>query len=246
MNVVRPYGDTLDDGKVQLSFTLPVPDGAKGREAARKLVLSWGFRDCEVVHSNALSPEFSFYVAYGSSDASIDYDSVVADEASADASMDMDAVNAYVREHIGRKVVVVGACTGFDAHTVGIDAIMNMKGFNHHFGLERYPELEAYNLGAQVPNEKLIEFALKVKADAILISQVVTQKETHIHNMTEFIELLEAKGLRSRFICVAGGPRIGNKLAIELGFDVGFGRGAYANDVGTYIVKKLAKKKSGF
>ncbi|HOZ72684.1 MAG TPA: OAM dimerization domain-containing protein [Spirochaetales bacterium] len=242
MKVVRPYGDTMDDGKVQLSFTLPVPDGAKGREAARKLVLSWGFKDCEVVHSAPLAAEFSFYVAYGKTESSIDYDSVVADEASADASMNMDEVNEYIRRNLGRKVVVVGACTGFDAHTVGIDAIMNMKGYNHHFGLERYPEMEAYNLGAQVPNEKLIDYALKVNADAILVSQVVTQKDTHIHNMTEFIELLEAKGLRDRFICVAGGPRIGNKLAVELGFDVGFGRGAYADDVATFIVKKLAEK----
>lgn len=242
MKVVRPYGDTMDDGKVQLSFTLPVPDGAKGREAARKLVLSWGFKDCEVVHSAPLSSEFSFYVAYGKTESSIDYDSVVADEASADASMNMDEVNEYIRQHIGRKVVIVGACTGFDAHTVGIDAIMNMKGYNHHFGLERYPEMEAYNLGAQVPNEKLIDYAVKVNADAILVSQVVTQKDTHIHNMTEFIELLEAKGLRDKFICVAGGPRIGNKLAVELGFDVGFGRGAYADDVATFIVKKLAEK----
>jgi len=232
----------MDDGKVQLSFTLPVPDGAKGREAARKLVLSWGFKDCEVVHSAPLAAEFSFYVAYGKTESSIDYDSVVADEASADASMNMDEVNEYIRRNLGRKVVVVGACTGFDAHTVGIDAIMNMKGYNHHFGLERYPEMEAYNLGAQVPNEKLIDYALKVNADAILVSQVVTQKDTHIHNMTEFIELLEAKGLRDKFICVAGGPRIGNKLAVELGFDVGFGRGAYADDVATFIVKKLAEK----
>jgi len=243
MRVARPYGDTLDDGKVQLSFTLPVPDGAKGREAARKLVLSWGFKECEVVHSAPLAAEFSFYVAYGKTEASIDYDSVVADEASADASMTMDETNEFIRRELGRKVVVVGACTGFDAHTVGIDAIMNMKGYNHHFGLERYAELEAFNLGAQVPNEKLIDYAVKVNADAILVSQVVTQKDTHVHNMTEFIELLEAKGLRSRFICVAGGPRIGNKLAVELGFDVGFGRGAYADDVATYIVKKLAEKK---
>jgi len=242
MKVVRPYGDTMDDGKVQLSFTLPVPDGAKGREAARKLVLSWGFKDCEVVHSTPLSADFSMYVAYGKTEVSIDYDSVVADEASADASMDMDQVNDFIRQHIGRKVVIVGACTGFDAHTVGIDAIMNMKGYNHHYGLERYSEMEAYNLGAQVPNEKLIEYALKVNADAILISQVVTQKDTHVHNLTEFIELLEAKGLRDRFICVAGGPRIGNKLAVEIGFDVGFGRGAYANDVATYVVKKMAEK----
>lgn len=243
MKVIRPYGDTMDDGKVQLSFTLPVPDGAKGREAARKLVLSWGFKDCEVVHSTALVPDFSMYVAYGKTESSIDYDSVVADEASSDASMDMDGVNEFIRQNIGRKVVIVGACTGFDAHTVGIDAIMNMKGYNHHYGLERYSELEAHNLGAQVPNEKLIDYALKVNADAILVSQVVTQKDSHILNMTEFIELLEAKGIRDRFICIAGGPRIGNKLAVEIGFDVGFGRGAYADDVASFVVKKLAEKK---
>jgi len=235
----------MDDGKVQLSFTLPVPDGARGREAARKLVLSFGFRDCEVVHSAPLSAEFSFYVVYGKTEAQIDYDSVEADEATSEASMSMDEVNEFIRREIGRKVVVVGACTGFDAHTVGIDAIMNMKGYNHHFGLERYSDMDAYNLGAQVPNEKLIEFALKVNADAILVSQVVTQKDTHIHNMTEFVELLEAKGLRGRFICIAGGPRIGNKLAVELGFDVGFGRGTYADDVATYIVKKLVERKQG-
>ena len=242
MNIVRPYGDTLDDGKVQLSFTLPVPDGAKGREAARQLVLKWGFKDCDVVHSAPLSAGFSFYVAYGKTESSVDYDSCVADEHSAEASLNMDEVNEFIRREIRRKVVVVGACTGFDAHTVGIDAIMNMKGYNHHYGLERYSELEAYNLGAQVPNEKLIEFAGKVKADAILVSQVVTQKDVHIHNLTQLIELLEARGERGRYICVAGGPRIGNKLAVELGYDVGFGRGAYANDVATFIVKKLAER----
>ncbi|HRY56426.1 MAG TPA: OAM dimerization domain-containing protein, partial [Spirochaetia bacterium] len=139
-NIVRPYGDTLDDGKVQLSFTLPVPDGPRGREAARLAVLGWGFRECEVVHSAEVSDGFSFYVAYAVADRGVDYDSVVADEAQGEeGSMGMDEVNDYIRAHIGRKVVVVGACTGFDAHTVGIDAIMNMKGYNHHFGLERYP-----------------------------------------------------------------------------------------------------------
>ncbi|HUW40796.1 MAG TPA: OAM dimerization domain-containing protein [Rectinemataceae bacterium] len=242
-NVIRPYGDTLDDGKVQLSFTLPVPDGPRGREAARLTVLGWGFKDCEVVHSAAVSDDFSFYVAYGRTEKGLDYESVTSDEAhSAEESMSMDEVNDFIKSRIGRKIVIVGACTGFDAHTVGIDAIMNMKGYNHHFGLERYPMIEAHNLGAQVPNEKLIEYSERVKADVILVSQVVTQKDIHIQNMTQFIELLEAKGERGRFLCVAGGPRISNKLAMELGYDVGFGRGAYANDVATFIVKKLVEK----
>jgi beta-lysine 5,6-aminomutase beta subunit len=242
-NIVRPYGDTLDDGKVQLSFTLPVPDGPRGREAARLSVLGWGFRDCEVVHSAAISDDFSFYVAYAATDRGIDYDQAKPDAASeAEAAMSMDEIDEYIRASIGRKVIVVGACTGFDAHTVGIDAIMNMKGYNHHYGLERYRMIEAHNLGAQVPNERLIEYAEKVGADAILVSQVVTQKDVHIGNMTELIELLEAKGERGRFICVAGGPRVGNKLAVELGFDAGFGRGAYANDVAAFVARKLVEK----
>ncbi|MGO8693251.1 MAG: OAM dimerization domain-containing protein [Rectinemataceae bacterium] len=242
-NVIRPYGDTLDDGKVQLSFALPVPEGPRGREAARLMILGWGFKDCEIVHSAALADDFSFYVAYAGTERGIDYEGVRADEAHcADESLSMDGVNEFIRSQIGRKIVVVGACTGFDAHTVGIDAIMNMKGYNHHFGLERYPMIDAHNLGAQVPNEKLIEYSERVGADAILVSQVVTQKDVHIRNMTQFIELLEARGERSRYICVAGGPRISNKLAVELGYDVGFCRGAYANDVATFIVKKLVEK----
>jgi beta-lysine 5,6-aminomutase beta subunit len=242
-NVIRPYGDTLDDGKVQLSFTLPVPDGPRGREAARLSVLGWGFHDCEVVHSAAVSEDFSFYVAYAAVRTGIDYDEVKSAEVHAeDEVMSMDETNEYIRAKLGRKLVVVGACTGFDAHTVGIDAVMNMKGYNHHFGLERYPMIEAYNLGAQVPNEKLIEFADKVKADAILVSQIVTQKDVHVDNMTQFIELLEARGERGRFVCIAGGPRISNKFAVELGYDAGFGKGTYADHVATFIAKKLVEK----
>ena len=241
--IVRPYGDTLDDGKVQLSFTLPVPDGAKGREAARLLVLSWGFKDCDIVSSASVSDDFSFYVAYAKTEIGVDYDAATADEATGEESMNMDEVCAFIKEKIGRKVSIVGACTGFDAHTVGIDAIMNRKGYNHHYGLERYPQIEAHNLGAQVPNEKLIDYAVKVNADAILVSQIVTQKDVHIQNMTEFVELLQAKGLRERFIACAGGTRIGNKLAVELGFDAGFGKGTYAEHVATFVIDRLIERQ---
>ena len=242
--IVRPYGDTLDDGAVQLSFTLPVPDGPQGREAARIFVERLGFKHVDVVHSAPLANNFSMYVAYGKTETGVDYDAIRVEEATGDKVYSMDEANAAIREHLGRKVVVVGACTGFDAHTVGIDAIMNMKGYNHHFGLERYPELETFNLGAQVPNERLIEYALKVNADAILVSQVVTQKDVHLQNMTELIELLQARGLRERFIVCAGGTRIGNKLAVELGYDGGFGKGSYAEHVATFIIDRLIERKT--
>ncbi|GAB4032892.1 MAG: B12-binding domain-containing protein [Elusimicrobiota bacterium] len=241
MNIIKAYGDTLNDGAIQLSFTLPVPFGGKAKEAARLFVLKMGFKHADIVHASALSDEFTFFVAYGKTDNSLDYDGVEYTEA-VDKSMSMDEVNAFIKQNFKRKITIVGACTGFDAHTVGIDAIMNMKGYNHHFGLERYPMIEALNMGSQVPNEKLIEQAKKINADAILVSQIVTQKDTHVKNLTNFIELVEAEKLRDKFVLVVGGPRISNKLALELGFDAGFGAGTYAEDVATFVVKKMYER----
>jgi beta-lysine 5,6-aminomutase beta subunit len=238
--IIKPYGDTLNDGAVQLSFTLPVENSPKAEEAARLFVKKLGFDEVEIAHSSKLSDNFTFFVAYGKTSISIDYDKVEVQVV--EVSMDFYQVNDYIKEHIKRKVVIVGACTGSDAHTVGIDAIMNMKGYEQHYGLERYPMIEAHNMGAQVPNEKLIEYAVKVKADAILVSQVVTQKDVHIENLTNLIELLEAEGLRSKMVVVAGGPRISNKLALELGFDAGFGRGTYPENVASFVVEKLVER----
>lgn len=240
--MIKAYGDTLNDGAVQLSFTLPVPSGAKAEEAARIYTAKLGFSECEVVHSNPLSEDATFFVVYGKSPVSLDFDKVVVEEV--ETSMDFYEVNAFIKEKLKRKIVVVGACTGSDAHTVGIDAIMNMKGYDQHYGLERYPEIEAYNLGAQVPNEELIDFAKKVKADAILVSQIVTQKDVHIHNLTNFVELMEAEDLRRTTVICTGGPRIGNKLALEIGFDAGFGRGSYPEHVASYIAEKIFEKES--
>ena len=241
MNIVKSYGDTLNDGAIQLSFTLPIPFGGKAKEAARLFVQKMGFKRVDIVHAAPLSDEFTFFTAYGKTENSIDYDAVEYSEA-VDKSMSMDEVNAFIKQNFKRKIVVIGACTGFDAHTVGIDAIINMKGYNHHFGLERYPMIEALNMGSQVPNEKLIEQAKKINADAILVSQIVTQKDTHVKNLTNFIELIEAEKLRDRFVLIVGGPRINNKLAIELGFDAGFGTGTFAEDVATFTARKMYEK----
>ena len=157
--------------------------------------------------------------------------------------MDMSEVSEYIKDNIKRKVVVVGASTGTDAHTVGIDAIMNMKGFAGHYGLERYEMIEAHNLGSQVPNEEFIKKAIEFKADVLLVSQTVTQKNIHIQNLTELVELLEAEGLRDKVILICGGPRITHELAKELGYDAGFGPGKYADDVATFAITEMVKRR---
>jgi beta-lysine 5,6-aminomutase beta subunit len=154
----------------------------------------------------------------------------------------MDEVDALIRTRVGRKVRVAGACIGTDAHTVGIDAILNMKGYKGDYGLERYHEFEVYNLGSQVSVDELVRFARTREIDALLASQVVTQKGSDIANFTELGERLEAEGIRDRIVLIAGGPRVTNLLAAELGYDAGFGRGTLPSDVATFIARRLAER----
>ena len=238
---VKAYGDTMNDGKVQFSFTLPVKNDERGVEAARQLVRKMGVDEPNVACAKTLDKEFTFFVVYGSVVHSVDYENIhvltVEEE-----TMGMEETNEYIKEHFGRKIVMIGASTGTDAHTVGIDAIMNRKGFAGHYGLERYEMIEAYNWGAQIPNEEFVKKALEVNADVLLVSQTVTQKDIHIQNLTELVEYLEAEGLRDRFILICGGARITHELAKELGYDAGFGAGKYADDVATFAVTEMVKR----
>lgn len=238
---VKPYGDTMNDGKVQVSFTLPVEDSDRAVEAALELAKKMGLNDPSVAYHKALDKNFTFFVIYGSLIHTVDYTSIYVQSLDVKA-MTMEETDRFIKENIRRKMVVVGASTGTDAHTVGIDAIMNMKGFAGHYGLERYKMIDAYNLGSQVPNEEFIKKAIELNADVLLVSQTVTQKNIHIKNLTELVEMLEAEGIRDRFVLICGGPRITHELAKELGYDAGFGPGKYADDVATFAANELAKR----
>lgn len=243
MKNVKPYGDTMNDGKVQLSFTLPVPEGAEAIEAAKQLIRKMGLENPQIVFIKELTSGYTFFNCYGNCAHTVDFTSINVPKVES-TIMDMHEADEYIKENIGRPIVVVGASTGTDAHTVGIDAIMNMKGYAGHYGLERYEMIEAYNLGSQVPNEEFIAKAVELKADALLVSQTVTQKDVHIQNMVELVELLEAEGLRDKMILVCGGPRISHELAKELGYDAGFGMSSYAVDVASYVAQEFVKRMS--
>ena len=238
---IKPYGDTLGDGVMQLSFTLPVENTPKAQKAAKSYLSMLNFDDVIIAHSRKIAQGFTFFVAYARAKPVIDYSSIT-EPAKEFQTMGFYEINQRISTDLKRRIVVVGATIGSDAHTVGIDAIFNMKGYNHDYGLERYPEIDAYNMGAQISSETLIQKALAVNADAILVSQTVTQKDTHIHNLTGLVELLEAEDIRKRFILVVGGPRINDDFAKELGYDAGFGPGTQPSDVASYILNRVLER----
>lgn len=237
---VRPYGDRRDDGVVQLSFVLPVPAGEKAREAAAQLARAMGMRQVHVACMEAAAEGYTFFVVYGRTDLSVDWAAIQVPEVA--ASKGFDELNELVARELGRKVVVLGACTGSDAHAVGIDAIMNMKGYAGDHGLERYPMFQATNLGAQVENAWLARLVRDRRADAVLVSQVVTQRDIHRENARAFILELERLGVRGQVLAILGGPRIDHRLATELGYDAGFGPGTKPSEVANYVVTALLRR----
>ncbi len=239
--LVRPYGDRRDDGVVQVSFVLPVPAGERAREAAKEVARKMGLDQVHVATMEPAADRYTFFVVYGHTSVAVDFSRIQAPEV-VTRKRGFDELNAFALREVGRKIVVLGACTGSDAHAVGIDAIMNMKGFAGDYGLERYACFEAANLGSQVENATLARLCAERHADAVLVSQVVTQRDVHKENARRLVDELVRLGIRERVTAILGGPRIDHRLALELGYDAGFGPGTRPSDVANYIVGAVLKR----
>lgn len=240
---VKPYGDASDDGLVQLSFTLPIPESPRAKASALELVRMMGFERAQVVHMKAMGPDFTFFVMYGSTIHALDPDSVHVPERDF-PELGYPEINRMIREKLKRPLVVVGACTGTDAHTVGLDAILSMKGFAGDKGLEYFSEMRVINMGSQVDPSDIVEAVKTERADAVLVSQVVTQRDAHIHHLQEVRLALVDAGERDRLILVGGGPRFDPSQANGLGYDRIFGRGTKPSEVASYLAWTIADRKS--
>jgi beta-lysine 5,6-aminomutase beta subunit len=244
-SVIRPYGDTTGDGRVQVSFTLPVPFGseterARAEGAALQLAAKMGLDPAMVVHAKGIGPDFTFFIVYGRVSHLVDLSAVTVTER-AFPLLSAQEVNLRIRSALGRKFVVVGACIGTDAHTVGIDAILNVKGHAGEKGLEYYREIRVVNMGAQVSVPDLVDRARAERADAVLVSQVVTQRDAHLSNAREMSAAFrDAYPAGGRPVLVVGGPRFDPSAAAGLGVDAVFGRGTTPGEVASYLAATLS------
>lgn len=242
--VIRPYGDQTGDGMVQVSFTLPMTSGKRAEGAALQLAGKMGIEPAIVVHSKPIGDGFTFFVVYGSVKHLVEPHLVEVIEREFPLLSGKE-INTAIKRQLRRKLTVVGACIGTDAHTVGIDAILNIKGFAGEKGLEYHREIKVVNLGAQVLIPELVERARDEKADAVLVSQVVTQRDAHIHNTTAMSAAFrEAFPAGKVPLLVVGGPRFEEGSAGSLGVDRIFGRGTTPGEVASYLVHALVPQGS--
>ena len=91
-----------------------------------------------------------------------------------------------------------------------------------------------------------MERARAEQADAVLVSQVVTQRETHLLNTREMSAAFrEAYPPERRPLLVVGGPRFDETMAGELGVDRVFTRGTTPGEVASFLVHRLAPTRDG-
>jgi beta-lysine 5,6-aminomutase beta subunit len=82
-----------------------------------------GLDPAMVVHARQMGDGYTFFVVYGRVHHLVDLSQVVVAERDFPL-LSAEDINDTIKSRLRRKVIVVGACIGTDAHTVGIDAIL--------------------------------------------------------------------------------------------------------------------------
>jgi D-ornithine 4,5-aminomutase subunit beta len=145
----------------------------------------------------------------------------------------------FMREYIRlNPVKIVAGTVGEDEHSVGLREIIDIK----HGGIEKYGIQSEY-LGTSCPIEKLIDAAVETKAQVIMASTIITHNDIHIKNMKKLHDLCVEKGVRDKLILISGGTQVSDEIARANGMDAGFGRGTHGNNVATFIVEEMQRRK---
>lgn len=231
--LLRPEVEKHGDGIV--CVTLFVPANSEVAEtAALEMARHMGLQHPEVISRRILHPaEGSVFELKGKLDIAIRIDQLP--KTRHERPLPEDEIEAWVRP---RDIHLVAATVGEDEHSVGLHEILDIK----HGGIEKYG-FHCHDLGTSVTVDKVLDAAEKRNAQAVLISTIVTHGDVHKRHMRHLSALATERALRKRFVLVAGGAQVTNKLARECGMDAGFGRGATGWDVASYLVKTLRKMK---
>jgi trimethylamine corrinoid protein len=128
-------------------------------------------------------------------------------------------------ENISLGKVVIATIEG-DIHSIGktiVGTMLSANGF------------DVYDLGADVPAEKIIKMAVEKNADIIGVSALLT---TTMIGQKKIIEILENRNIRDKFKVILGGAPVTNTWVNECKAD-GFAGSAIE---AVKLVKSLLKK----
>jgi len=227
-SLIKPEVQWLGDGVVVIDLTLPISSDyaiSAALEIAKRMNLS----DAEVIHIEILHPaEATRIQVKGTVNFDIDLNTLTLPK-KPELLTDQE-IRDYVSLH---PLTIVAGTVGEDEHSVGLREIIDIK----HGGIEKYG-IKCIYLGTSVPIAKLVDAAIETKADAILLSTIISHDDIHYRNMKKANDYAIEKGVRDKLIMIAGGTQVVPETAKKQGMDQGFGRGTKGQDVASYLVKR--------
>ena len=177
------------------------------REVGLQFLRNNGFREPQIVHAAAADRDMTFYVAYAKAARGVDPGQVDGDRGRGAARSAIAEVNALIERELGRQ-------GGRDRRGHRVRRPHGGDRRDHeHEGVRR--RLRAGALSVDRRRQPGRPGAVRAaacgrrrsgSADAILVSQVVTQKQVHARQLTKLVDLLEAEGLRDRYLLICRRP----------------------------------------
>jgi D-ornithine 4,5-aminomutase subunit beta len=225
-NLITPEVQWRGDGIVVVDITIP-SEARTAQAAALEIGKRMNLKEVEIIHKEILHPSEGTRIQIkGRLDFDIDVQKLsIPDEP---VVLSDEEITAFVKKH---PIKIVAATVGEDEHSVGLREIIDIK----HGGIEKYGIVCEY-LGTSVPVDKLIDAAIELDADAVLLSTIISHDGIHYRNMKKINDYAIEKGVRGRLVIIAGGTQVTPELAVKQGIDAGFGRGTKGVDVATFLV----------
>ncbi len=121
----------------------------------------------------------------------------------------MELLLPHLKEHsetFNRGTIVIATIEG-DIHSIGKTIVGTMLSANGY---------DVHDLGADVPAEKIVNEAIKVHANIIGVSALLT---TTMTGQKKVVEILKERNLRSQFKVILGGAPVSRKWVEECGAD---------------------------
>lgn len=233
-NLVKPEVQWLGDGIVQVEIMLPVQRRV-AEFAAIELGRKMNLQDVEVIHKEVMHPSEGTRIQIkGRLDVAVDLETL--EIPPEPEILTEDEIRADISAFPLR---IIAGTVGEDEHSVGLREIIDIK----HGGIEKYG-IDCHYLGTSLPCEKLVDAAIEMNADAILMSTIISHDGIHYRNMKIMNDLCIEKGIRDKIILIAGGTQVTPEIAVRQGVDAGFGRGTKGIHVATFLVKKRREMKN--
>lgn len=232
-SIVKPEMEWQGDGVILLTMFFPLSvDLAKA--AALQTAIQMNLMEAEVIHVEIMHPmEGTRIEVKGKVPFDINVASLKIEPKP--QLLEEEELKEHIRNHPFK---IVAGTVGEDEHSVGLREILDIK----HGGIEKFG-FECIYLGTSVALSKLVDAAIELSADAILISTIISHDDVHYKNMKKLHDICVEKGVRDRLILVAGGTQVTPKIARDSGMDEGFGRKTKGQQVATFLVKHRSEVK---